>query len=65
MKQQIEVTVRLHLEMDAEADISTEIIAGLQVFADSAIKPVEIIDIKEEADLYGNDGKQLRERGVV
>lgn len=40
--------------MDAEADISTEIIAGLQVFADRTIKPVEIIDIKEEAELYGN-----------
>lgn len=56
MKQQIEVTVRLHLEMDVEADISTEVIAGLQVFADSIVKPVEILEIKEEAEIYGNTG---------
>jgi len=53
MTQQVEVTLTLHLEMDVEADISTEVIAGLQVCADRIVKPVEIVDIKEEAELYG------------
>ena len=50
--QQVEVTIRLNLEMDLEADISTEVIAGLQVFADILASPVDILQIREEAEIY-------------
>lgn len=45
--------VRLHLELEAELDPSTEIIALLQAFAGCAVVPVEILTLKEEAGLYG------------
>lgn len=47
MRRQVEVIVKLNLEMDANDDVSTEVIAGLQVFADYIVQPVEIVDIKE------------------
>ncbi|MEM8833637.1 MAG: hypothetical protein AAGB32_03745 [Pseudomonadota bacterium] len=58
MKQQTDVYIKLTIETDAEKDteqiideVSTEVIAGCQVFADIITAPVEVINIVEEGDL--------------
>ena len=58
MKQQTDIYVKLTVETDAEKDsqqiydeLSTEVIAGCQVFADIITAPVEILNIVEEGDL--------------
>lgn len=67
MKQQVEVTAKITLDADARLDkeyislrieqhlryLAKEFCSGLPVIED--IVSVQVLDIKEEAEIYGND----------
>lgn len=62
LMQQVDVLVKLTFEHDAAADtqetvdyFSDYVRGGCQVFADKLTAPVEIVDVQEEATIYGND----------
>lgn len=61
MKQQTDIYIRITTETDAEKDtqqiideLSTEVIAGCQVFADMITAPVEILNIVEEGNIVND-----------
>lgn len=61
MKQQTDIYLKITTETDAAKDtpqiideLSTEILAGCQVFADIMTAPVEILNIVEEGDIVND-----------
>ena len=61
MKQQTDIYIKITTETDAEKDtqqivdeLSTEILAGCQVFSDMITAPVEILNIVEEGDIVND-----------
>ena len=53
MMQECKATIEVHFEMDAALDTSTELLTAMQNTGLSYLSPVNIVDMQEEADIYG------------